>query len=94
MDHVHGTLPIIHQNQNARFKKELEKLGYEFSEDIAELSFHRDGLLESVLAEIIPLVEKSGWDAKKDLYLEQSHPDKTSQSIYEKGRISRIYPHF
>jgi len=94
LDHVRGTLPVVHQSQSEQFKKELARLGYEFSEDIAELSFHREGLLESVLAEILPLVEEGGWDARKDLYLEQSNPDKAAQSIYERGRISRIYPHF
>lgn len=94
MDRVRGTLPIIHQGQGSKLKEELEKLGYEFSEDITQLSFQRLGLLESVLAEVTPLVEEGGWDAKKDLYLEQNNPEKAAQSIYEKGRILRVYPHF
>lgn len=93
MDRVRGILPVIHQGQGDKLKKELKRLGYEFSEDITKLSFQRPGLLESVLAEVMPLVEEGGWDIKKDLYLEQNNPEKAFQSVYEKGRILRIYPH-
>lgn len=92
MDQVRGRLPKKQSNQIKELQSRLQQLGYEFSEEMGEISFSRPGRLESVLSEILPLVEKSGWNARKELYLEQTHPDKASRSIYENGRIVRLTP--
>jgi len=91
---VKGKLPIKQPGQTEELQTRLRQMGYEYSQEVGEISFSRPGRLESVLSEILPVVEKGGWNARQDLYLEETHPDKTSRSIYEKGRILRLYPSY
>ncbi|HHW06988.1 MAG TPA: hypothetical protein GXX34_05565 [Clostridia bacterium] len=92
MNQVRGTLPKKSPEGVKELQSQLCKLGYEFAEDMAEISFSRPGRLESVLAEVTPLAEKAGWDVRRELYLEETNPELTAKSIYERGRILRLYP--
>lgn len=92
MNQVRGTLPKKSAGEVKQLQSQLQEMGYEFAEDIAEISFSRPGRLESVLAEVMPIAEKAGWNVRSDLYLEETHPDKASKSVYERGRILRLYP--
>jgi hypothetical protein len=92
MDQVRGRLPKKQSGQIQELQSQLQQMGYEFSEEMEGISFSRPGRLESVLSEVLPLVEKGGWNARQELYLEETHPEKASRSIYENGRILRLYP--
>ncbi|HHY59974.1 MAG TPA: hypothetical protein GX504_05095 [Clostridia bacterium] len=92
MNQVRGTLPKKPAHRIRELQSWLQELGYEISEGIAEISFSRPGRLESVLAEVTPLVEKAGWDVSRELYLEETHPDLAGKSVYEGGRVLRLYP--
>lgn len=92
MNQVRGTLPKKSAEEIRQLQSQLQEMGYEFAEGVGEISFSRPGRLESVLAEVVPVAEQAGWNVRSDLYLEETHPDKAAKSIYERGRILRLYP--
>ncbi len=92
MDIIRGSLspkPVAVVNE---LKRQLSKLGYEFSEGIAELQFTKPGQLEAVVIELTPIVEKAGWNVWSDLKLVQESTDKPTTAIYQDGRVIRKFP--
>ena len=63
----------------------LKALGYE----IKGQSFIKHGRIESVLNELVPLVEEQGANVFEDLYLEEYKPSGQVVAKYQKGKVDR-----
>ncbi|NMA01103.1 MAG: hypothetical protein GX923_00885 [Clostridia bacterium] len=63
----------------------LKTLGYE----IKGQNFIKNGQIESVLNELVPLVEEQGVNVFEDLYLEEYIPSGEIVAKYQKGKVER-----
>lgn len=64
----------------------LQTLGYE----IKGRNFIKHGRIESVINELVPLVEEQGANVMEDLYLEEFIPSGQVVAKYKKGKVERI----
>lgn len=64
----------------------LKSLGYE----IKGCNFMKHGRIESVINELVPLVEEQGANVFEDLYLEEYRPSGQVVAKYQQGKVERV----
>lgn len=64
----------------------LKTLGYE----VKGQSFMKHGRIESVINELVPLVEEQGANIWEDLCLEEYMPSGQVVAKYQKGKVERL----
>ena len=86
---INGSLRGVKSERFRQLRKQLEPLGYEFSNDY---SFNKEGTIEAAINELVPVCEELGWDAEKDLHLTETNLDGAHESKFENGRVLRKFP--
>ncbi|SMB86707.1 hypothetical protein SAMN00017405_1178 [Desulfonispora thiosulfatigenes DSM 11270] len=67
-------------------KNELIGLGYKVDSNL----FLKSGKIESIINELVPHLEQRGINVFDELYLEEYNTHGTMQSVYNKGKITRL----
>jgi len=71
---------------------QLRPLGYDTTIIGNQLELTKGAQIESVVNELVPLLEKKGWNTADQLKLEEYGPEETVRNVYDRGRIVREFP--